>query len=934
MGKKLRKVLASCLALSMCVSMLSVAASATEIADEPTTGTVKVETSAGEYKDVDVTITFDNNTGDTTYTAEDVDTGDGIVDYNGVSNETTGESKSEYTVDNGKYHAEGGSETTVEKGGISDPDGIKVNVSLTEGGQNTATGDASTDPVKTGDTKDSPEEGDYNYTSTTVKEQASVTVTTKDVTVEDIVDVDNDENGTSDLTYVSSSTNPTETNDLYKEEESVAPDQYLPGNENAETAEGDEYQFVSDSGYQFEYVGSGNTSQFRPAVVFTEPLTDEQKVEQYGDHYESGAFIHKDYLARYFVDWLDEEDKAKIPAKVAGQYVTDDAGYLLDVDGNRVLKNEWTMVGPDGKTYYLHRFDANGVNNYVEGWYQDGEWVEELNGSAEINESTGKPVSPIKVQKVDKDGNPVVDDNGAPVCVTVTTDYKTYKDENGKKVYVVDEDGNILVSYGAVWSGAQQFVLVDKETGEVVTTYCADIATHTQKNFGYNVVNLEDSTYYDDAQAKQIRTIATNGYWGTIGTEIKIDENGNTVYQTDEDGELVLDETGAPIPVEVPKSGSLAAMKEMLLASGNFTKEELESLNDGVALSATQMAIWSCSNHMAGAEFVNTNYVETQYTTGYVPQDKEDETKLMFKIYEYLTHLDPTEIEKPTTADTIINANNFLKDMSVTVIEKAENHENNKNESDDDDAYVTDLSFALVVTPSTENGDDLVVKVLDKDGNELASGRIAGTNKEGEDYTELTADENGNYTLSGITMVEGEQNFNITLEGIQNLKEGVYLYTSEIDTADDENPDNDVSSQTMVGMASGEREVGVSMNLNFELSVEDEIVVTEHVWRGDWVDGSGGASNPPSGGETPPSGGETPPAGGEQTPEEFIEIPEEEIPLVNVEQEEIEEIPEDDIPLADVPKTGDASALWMLMSALSGSGLLGLAVLEKKRKED
>ena len=37
------------------------------------------------------------------------------------------------------------------------------------------------------------------------------------------------------------------------------------------------------------------------------------------------------------------------------------------------------MVGPDGKTYYLHRFDNNGVSNYVEGWYIDGKWVEELN---------------------------------------------------------------------------------------------------------------------------------------------------------------------------------------------------------------------------------------------------------------------------------------------------------------------------------------------------------------------------------------------------------------------------------------------------------------------------------------------------------------------------------------------------------------------------
>ena len=42
------------------------------------------------------------------------------------------------------------------------------------------------------------------------------------------------------------------------------------------------------------------------------------------------------------------------------------------------------------------------------------------------------------------------------------------------------------------------------------------------------------------------------------------------------------------------------------------------------------------------------------------------------------------------------------------------------------------------------------------------------------------------------------------------------------------------------------------------------------------------------------------------------------------------EIPEEDVPLADVPATGDISALWMALSALSGAGL----VLTCKKRED
>lgn len=92
------------------------------------------------------------------------------------------------------------------------------------------------------------------------------------------------------------------------------------------------------------------------------------------------------------------------------------------------------------------------------------------------------------------------------------------------------------------------------------------------------------------------------------------------------------------------------------------------------------------------------------------------------------------------------------------------------------------------MNPRTENGDDLIVSVLDANGNEIASARIAGTAKEGEKV--LVPGENGNYCFEGITMIEGSQNFRLNLQGIQNLKEGVYLYSSEIR--------DEVSSQTLV----------------------------------------------------------------------------------------------------------------------------------------
>ena len=41
-----------------------------------------------------------------------------------------------------------------------------------------------------------------------------------------------------------------------------------------------------------------------------------------------------------------------------------------------------------------------------------------------------------------------------------------------------------------------------------------------------------------------------------------------------------------------------------------------------------------------------------------------------------------------------------------------------------------------------------------------------------------------------------------------------------------------------------------------------------------------------------------------------------------------------DVPLADVPKTGDASALWLALSALSGTGLAGVTFLGRKKHDE
>lgn len=67
---------------------------------------------------------------------------------------------------------------------------------------------------------------------------------------------------------------------------------------------------------------------------------------------------------------------------------------------------------------------------------------------------------------------------------------------------------------------------------------------------------------------------------------------------------------------------------------------------------------------------------------------------------------------------------------------------------------------------------------------------------------------------------------------------------------------------------------------------------------------------------------------------EVEEIPDEEVPQSPGKSDGLEELDEPDVPLATVPKTGDMSALWMAVSALSGTGLAAVSFLGRKKRDE
>ena len=64
-----------------------------------------------------------------------------------------------------------------------------------------------------------------------------------------------------------------------------------------------------------------------------------------------------------------------------------------------------------------------------------------------------------------------------------------------------------------------------------------------------------------------------------------------------------------------------------------------------------------------------------------------------------------------------------------------------------------------------------------------------------------------------------------------------------------------------------------------------------------------------------------------------VVVNDEEIPLSAMPEENLVDLADGEVPLADVPKTGDASAHWLLAALLSGAMLIGI-FNSKKRKTD
>ena len=504
------------------------------------------------------------------------------------------------------------------------------------------------------------------------------------------------------------------------------------------------------------------------------------------------------------------------------------------------------------------------------------------------------------------------------------------KDENGE--YVIKElqhasNGDVL-TYGGVpttnlngpfdqatGTRPEQFLLKN-ENGDTVYGYCIDLNTGAEKNYWYQIGNLEDNDYYASEEAENhVRNIVTNGYWGTAegtGSMDKIKEDLKAAVAA---GTVDSEYDIQFVTRRKYKAGDELQEGEYLAVNKGttyvcrqieqhvvLTDEIIDAFTNGEALDATQSAIWSFANGskyaLDGTDRVivgDITYASSAMGDSLNGENDFEGAARTLAFYNYLISLNAQ-----LDSTVVINDKNNLEDINLVIGDKVEENENNKDSNQDNDVYHAELNFSLAFTPDPES-DDLLVHITYVENGEpvTVTRRLAGENTEGRTHDTITPDENGVYVLSGLHLAENtEMTFDLRLEGTQYLENGVYVYTAQGGVN---------KSQTMVGMAEGTNSVDVSKSVTVQFNVdENNHVVAERKWSDD--DKPGNTPIP-------------------EDPEEEEQDP----PVIyRLDPDAEEEIPEEPVPLAAPVVTGSNSYLWILVVMMAVCSIVVINVSGKK----
>lgn len=383
---------------------------------------------------------------------------------------------------------------------------------------------------------------------------------------------------------------------------------------------------------------------------------------------------------------------------------------------------------------------------------------------------------------------PDATNNGKPYTYDPNGGYFQWLGEDGIesafRVYTPPEGSNGEVT---TWQ-AHQFVLKGPDDKSYYV-YCTDFEVSPKPTADYDVIRMEDAEYYQGSDEEHIRAIALNGYWGTAAG-------------SDPDN---------------PNLGSLEAFKKMLSEADIKDEQgnalDIDSITPGMALTATQAAIWYYGN--SGDRKLNDKYITGQYYNGgnSFTAATGQEARTINAIYGYLIGLK----EEATTDNTLIDEDDFAQEVKIKLNGKVNTDTLNTSGPSSEqqtDKYSADLTFtmALNVVPDKLDG-SLVVQVVqvDSEGNivkVLGDGLLNGGTSESLQHNNVKYNEDNTYTFSNLELESGAK-LQLKLDGTQNLQEGVYLFRASGGYKE---------SQTFIGVGDVKQEVNLNVELEFNVT--------------------------------------------------------------------------------------------------------------------
>ncbi len=591
------------------------------------------------------------------------------------------------------------------------------------------------------------------------------------------------------------------------------------------------------------------------------------------------------------------------------------------------------------------------------GIIRDGEAVD--NASGRGGRRFAKASASIKTEssaiETDEDGKPIVPDDEEGYVYYVQ-DYWTIDNKNNGysvsnllvywKITKPGEDGNTTEVdniieylndnggyYGTPYAGTWNIVLGEANSSDLIGgLYCVDWSTSTTDNVGYRIVSLEDAAaegYYTEDQVAHLRAIIKYGYDWSVDSE-----------------------------EETPGTESLGSFKELMTEALEkdpdigFTADDINKLSRSDAAAITQIALWTYANRI---QVGDDQTLEISVATGSSGSINEAYTAMA----RYLASL--TDDGSDDSQTVPYSEDNFVNDVDIIIGSMVRGNPNNMDNDPDNDVYDVGLKFSMKVTPG-EN-DDLVIQVIDNEGNILKTARIAGENSDGEAYeyakTETSDDGTTCYVLEGLTLAENsDTTFSLKLTGTQYLEEGIYVFRAR---NDDEGASG---SQNLIGKFQGYSQVDVSSDISLNFNVEEGTITTWENHSPSPISDMGGGSKGNSNTTDSDS------ADGDTLDEELPdgdtldeELPDGDTPaddtsgsssdVAHVPQSGGSDIadpsgkdstdPNDDLTGRNngsgdsdesngVPKTGDNSDCWIALTALCGLGLAALALTGKRKR--